>query len=101
MKSKEFFKILALKNMSINVYKVCTVGLLYIGTFLRTLQAGIWNNSHLIKNLFRLPRKQCGILLYFRTYSSLKKAKNKQKTAVDLIGSMIASCFGVTQVSIL
>ena len=42
-----------LKN-SINVCKPCTV----YNNLLRILQAGTKNNSHLIKNLFRLPMKK-------------------------------------------
>ena len=36
---------------------MCARCILYIRTSLRALQAGIYNNSHLIKNLFRLPKK--------------------------------------------
>ena len=39
---------------------MCERCILYIRTSLRTLQAGIYDNSHLIKNLFRLPKKNLG-----------------------------------------
>ena len=60
---QKLIRILVLKN-SIDVCNTCTV----YKKLLRTLQAGIYNNGHVIKNLFRLPKKTlvllCGFLLY-------------------------------------
>ena len=46
---------------------MCARCVLYVRTFLRTLQAGIYNNNHLIKNLFRLPKKNLGSFMRVST----------------------------------
>ena len=45
--------------------------MLYVRTSLRTLQDGIYNNGHLIENLFRLPKKNLGSFMRVSTVTCL------------------------------
>ena len=45
-------------------------------TSLRTLQAGIYDNSHLIKNLFSLPKKNLGSFTRVSTVLADDSAEN-------------------------
>ena len=71
---------------------MCARCILYIRTSLRTLQAGIYNNSHLIKNLFRLPKKNLGSFTRVSTVArnpdkpTQNKLKNKNKQTKDKAG---------------
>ena len=51
-------RILVLKD-GVNVCKACAV----YKNLLRTLQAAIINNSHLIKNLYRLTEENLGFIM--------------------------------------
>ena len=51
---------------------MCARYIMYIRTSLRTLQAGIYNNSHLIKNLFRLQKKNLGSFMWVSTVYKIK-----------------------------
>ena len=46
----------------------CARCILYIRTSLRTLQTAIYGNSYLIKNLFRLPKKNLGSFMRVSTF---------------------------------